>query len=277
MDADWDAFGLRLYETGPEVMPGAHRHGEVEINFVRNGGEITYLFGSGLLVLPEHRPLLFWGTRPHRLIAYAPGTRMVVMTLPLPMVLRFSLPARLHEPLLLGEPVVGSPEPAANLLFDRWLNDPADSEHSHIFELELHAWLRRLVPSGLLDSPLELPAQAAQRGSGVGVRRAAELAQTLAGRSSDPNLNLAELARTANLHPNYAATLFRETFGLSMCTFLTQCRVAHAQRLLLVTDLSMLDVATESGFGSVSRFYAAFRTSTGQSPRRYRQVVHAGA
>ncbi|WP_407572485.1 helix-turn-helix domain-containing protein [Deinococcus altitudinis] len=228
-------------------------------------------------MLPEHRPLLFWGTQPHRLIAYAPGTRMVVMTLPLPMVLRFSLPVRLHEPLLQGKPVVGPPEPVANLLFNRWLNDPADSEHSRIFELELHAWLRRLVPSEPLDPTLNLPAQVAHRGSSAGVRRAAELAQALAGRSGDLDLNLAELARMSNLHPNYAATLFRETFGLSMGTFLTQCRVAHAQRLLLVTDLPMLDVATESGFGSVSRFYTAFRTSTGQSPRQYRQVVRGNS
>jgi transcriptional regulator GlxA family with amidase domain len=53
--------------------------------------------------------------------------------------------------------------------------------------------------------------------------------------------------------------------------YLTQYRVAHAQRLLVTTDLPVLEIALACGFNSLSRFYAAFKKICGRSPRTYRQ------
>ena len=68
-------------------------------------------------------------------------------------------------------------------------------------------------------------------------------------------------------------TLFRRTFGLSIGAYLTQYRVADAQRLLATTDARIVDVALAAGFGSLSRFYAAFGQACGRSPRAYRAHV----
>ncbi len=56
---------------------------------------------------------------------------------------------------------------------------------------------------------------------------------------------------------------------------LTFHRIAHAQRLLATTDAKVIDVANESGFPSLSRFYAAFRSVCGQTPNAFRQQVWA--
>lgn len=271
MEAVWASFGYLRSDGEPTVMTEAHRHGEIELNLVRTG-EAEYLFGTGPLVLGAGRPFVFWGARPHRLVRVAPGTRMTVLTVPLATVLRFALPPALIEPLLRGEPLVGGGDPGDDALLDRWLRDPPDEEHRAVFELELHARLRRLAltaapPAGGGGSPLPT--------SGRAARRAARLAETLVSRYADPTLDLADVARVAGVHPNYAATVFREVFGLGMNAFLVQHRVAHAQRLLLVTDRPVLEIAAEAGFGSVSRFYAAFRGATGRTPLEYRRHARA--
>ncbi|MFC4453820.1 helix-turn-helix domain-containing protein [Deinococcus sonorensis] len=277
MDSSWAAFGFWLHDGEPTVMAEAHRHGEVEFNYLRCGA-ITYLFGSGLLTLQTGRPLLFWGTRPHRLIACEPRTRLMVMTLPLATFLRFDLPPALRDPVLCGAPVVGPADtPGDEALLDRWLADASasDPEHRHIFELELNARLRRLALETRQAAQATPPQAASTPAQARRLRRAAQLAQQIAEHYADPALEIEAVARSAGLHPHYAAGVFREAFGLRMGAYLTQYRVAHAQRLLLTTALPALDVAAESGFGSVSRFYAAFRDATGQTPAGYRRNARA--
>ena len=49
------------------------------------------------------------------------------------------------------------------------------------------------------------------------------------------------------------------------------CRcISHAQRLLAISDQKVLAIALDSGFGSVSRFNAAFKEACGCSPHQYR-------
>jgi AraC-like DNA-binding protein len=84
-------------------------------------------------------------------------------------------------------------------------------------------------------------------------------------------LSVDEIAQHVNLHPGYAMTLFRQQTGVTLNTYLTRQRVAHAQRLLAMTALPILEVAAESGFHSVSRFYDAFKTESGCTPREFRK------
>jgi AraC family transcriptional regulator, melibiose operon regulatory protein len=76
-----------------------------------------------------------------------------------------------------------------------------------------------------------------------------------------------------HIHPTYAMHLFRETFGVSIIDYLTQHRIAHAQQLLATSDKSVMEIALESGFNSVSRFYTAFNAICGKSPRAYRESL----
>ncbi|MCB0059717.1 MAG: helix-turn-helix transcriptional regulator, partial [Caldilineaceae bacterium] len=102
--------------------------------------------------------------------------------------------------------------------------------------------------------------------------KAGIMAHHIADRYAEP-LTLDDVARAAGLHPNYAMTCFKQTFGMTILEYTQQYRVAQAQRLLVSTDSSVLDVAMRSGFGSLSAFYTAFRRYTGQTPRSVRQAL----
>jgi AraC-like DNA-binding protein len=88
-------------------------------------------------------------------------------------------------------------------------------------------------------------------------------------------LRVADVADAAGIHPQYAMTLFRNTIGYTIAEYLTRCRVAEAQRLLLATEANVSDVAFASGFGSVSQFYDRFTARCGRTPRQYRQDMHS--
>jgi AraC-like DNA-binding protein len=100
--------------------------------------------------------------------------------------------------------------------------------------------------------------------------KAERMAAFLALHYTNP-LSVADVGRHVGLHPNHAMTLFKRAFGTPLVTHLIQHRISHAQRLLVTTDEKILDVALDAGFGSVSRFNAAFRRVCGCSPRQYRR------
>jgi AraC-like DNA-binding protein len=79
-----------------------------------------------------------------------------------------------------------------------------------------------------------------------------------------------EIAKATHLNPNYAMTLFREAVGTTLGSYLTRCRVAEAQRLLITTSMTTTEIAHAAGFGSQSSFYAHFARTCGASPGAYR-------
>ncbi|WP_419189508.1 helix-turn-helix transcriptional regulator [Stieleria marina] len=81
-----------------------------------------------------------------------------------------------------------------------------------------------------------------------------------------------DLADSVDLHPDYAATLFRKTFGTTLNTLITRHRVAEAQRLLITSNEQIVNIAFASGFDSLSRFNRAFKQTTGTTPRSFRKA-----
>ena len=262
--AAWNDFGFWVWHGRPAPMDRAHQHGEIELNLLLRG-QVSYLFGGQVMTLDAGQLALFWGSFPHRLTAAEPDSQMAVLTLPLTSFLRFALPAAFSERVLRGEVQSVSGEAGDELLLARWQADAAshNRERAHIAELELEARLRRLALARPSPQPPAAP-------SGRRLARAAELARYAAAHATEP-LRLGEIAASAGLHVNYASTLFREVFGMSLGEYLLQHRLARAQCLLLTTSRPVLEIALESGFGSVSRFYAAFGKACGVTPLAYRQ------
>ena len=182
--------------------------------------------------------------------------------MPLTDFLRFALPDALTEQILHGSQLeVSGANDAA--IFSAWLADHASGtpERQRILELELEARLRRVA--------LTLSTNHQPRATKQSSSTALQLAQVIAARYLEP-LTLAEIAAATGLHVNYAATLFKQSFGMTLLAYLTQHRVAHAQRLLVTTDTPILELAFDSGFQSASAFYAAFQRATGVTPLEYR-------
>ena len=260
-------------------MAQAHQHDEIEINLLARGS-LTYLRAGELRTLRAGQAAVFWGASPHRLLRCSDDCQMTWLTLPTPAFLRFDLPAWLSSAVWSGELLLAEVQPGWEGQFGGWASDPQNREHALIQELELHAWLRRFAlyarPFLAQVTPTQTPGRAPEPSAGTatagaGQAHALALARRLQQDHARP-LRIAELAAGLGLHPHYLSGVFRQTFGVAPQEYLARCRLAQAQALLIATDLSVTEVALESGFSSSSRFFAAFARRHGCSPRAFRQA-----
>jgi transcriptional regulator GlxA family with amidase domain len=156
-------------------------------------------------------------------------------------------------------------------LFTAWERDlrSGQSEAAQIAALEVEARLRRLA---LHNATAEVRVKSTQ-----GELRHVEKMAAFMAQNYEAALGIEEIAHAAGVHPNYAMNLFKREFGLSLGEFLLRTRLSHAQRLLATTDRKVLDIAFGCGFGSASRFHAAFKMHCGQSPAAYRKALKDAA
>ncbi len=258
---------LACWQGRGHAMQVAHRHDDLEVNLV-TGAPLTYLFGGTLVRILPGQAAVFWASVPHRLIDCAENwsARVRWLHVPLPTVLGWGLAAEAMAPLLHGTPLIAEPADHLNApTFERWAADlRADvPELTKITLLEIQAGVRRLlratVPPG--DQP-EL---------GSAVHHVVAMARYVA-RFFRDDITAADVAAAAHLHPNYAMTLFRQVLGVTLHSYLLTRRIAEAQRLLLTTELPTSQVAQQTGFGSLSGFYATFTRTCGRPPGEYRRA-----
>ena len=87
------------------------------------------------------------------------------------------------------------------------------------------------------------------------------------------NLPLERLAGTVHMNRNYFSTLFSQLMGCTVSDYILRRRLRHAMQLLMSTDDSIISIAMDSGFRSVSYFDRVFRKQFGVSPGKYRETV----
>ncbi len=270
---DFRRFGFSFLAEPLAPFVRLHRHDEIEFGMVE-GGAIRAMFGARTLRIPPERLLIFWAGQPHGPVAVDPGVRAYAIHVPLAQVLDWNLPAPLTKGLLHGDVLLprnqGSTLPDG-LLMRHWIRlmKAEREELRAIVLLELEARLRRLGCEGTYRLKEESLAERS-RSSGGQAGQFERIARVAAERCRDP-LSVKDIARSVSLHPNYMMRLFRQVSGMTILEYLAQQRVGHAQRLLATTDLKIIDVAMESGFGSVCRFYKIFWKHCGTTPRQYRQ------
>ena len=79
-----------------------------------------------------------------------------------------------------------------------------------------------------------------------------------------------DAARAAGLSPSHFSHLMRAKTGWSFTELLTRLRIDRASHLLAHTDLGIVQIALECGFGDQSYFTRLFRRRTRQTPGDYR-------
>ena len=85
------------------------------------------------------------------------------------------------------------------------------------------------------------------------------------------NISLRDVAEAKGYNYQYLSRIFNHTFGINFKTMLNQYRTSHALELLRDSDLSLTEIAFESGFQSVRSFDHVFRESLGGSPKEFRK------
>ena len=236
----------------------------MEINYAV-GGSLTYLLAGSLGCVPPGALALFWAGMPHSVVSRTDMERFYWVYVPLVWALRLGLPRSFTGRLMSGEMIV-DPFQADLPMLDRWCNElpHADEARRRLIIREVEARVMRLA----LDQTDEPCSEHVPSEVGP-LRKVCEMVRFVAENHAGP-LRMEEVAQHVGLHPNYAMTLFRRHYGVTLSTYLTRLRVCQAQYLLLSTDQEVSRVAFETGFGSISRLYEAFKTVSGRTPGQYR-------
>ena len=271
-------YGLTC-ETWHVAATAIDRHNEIELNYVQEG-MLEYTISGKKLVLPAASLLAFWAVQPHQVDRLSMEQPYFVVTIPLPLFLRWQLPQHLVHTLLSGVVVIDSQRDRYAMdmgLLQQWRDDLATPNPATLVsvQLEMESRLRRLAftTSATEQGEYFKAAEPCLLG------KVEQMALFAAEHCTEP-IQASEVSRAVGLHPNYAASIFRRAFGITLHQYLTENRIYHAQNQLATTDAKILDVSLDSGFRSISRFNAAFRRICGCTPRQYRtrfrMVQHRG-
>ena len=85
------------------------------------------------------------------------------------------------------------------------------------------------------------------------------------------------LARVSGVSVAHFARSFRQAFGVPPHRYLLTRRIERASALLRDTELSVTDIAFQTGWGSLGTFGRIFRDVTGHTPGAIRARARAAA
>ncbi len=264
----FEPYGLFCKLFKALVTPGFDRHNEVEINFVVEGA-VTYYLQNRRIVVPKFSMVIFWGMFPHRVVEVEEPSAYYVCTVPLSLFLSWGLPEAFVGSLLRGEALVyeecGLNAELDCQLFRTWSADvAAPVPDTRAMLLEMQSRLLRLSAHAREG---KVSASAVPAGD---VNLVEQMTLFIA-RNYRRSIRVADVGRAVGLHPDYANTLFKRVFGYTLSHHLMIERVTQAQRKLLTTQDSVVRIAEDCGFNSVSCFNAAFLKFNGCTPRDYRK------
>lgn len=88
---------------------------------------------------------------------------------------------------------------------------------------------------------------------------------------SQEELSIGLLSQRFRLSPTALKQGFRQIYGKTVHSAVTDCRLERAAALLLETELTVLQISQEVGYGSTSHFSAMFRRKYYLSPSDFRK------
>ena len=84
---------------------------------------------------------------------------------------------------------------------------------------------------------------------------------------------LADVAKATGVSSRQLSKFFAETFGIKLFDFIANARIQRAISLLKTTTLSITEISSLCGFGSLRNFNRIFKSKVGASPRDYRKKL----
>ncbi len=85
------------------------------------------------------------------------------------------------------------------------------------------------------------------------------------------SITIDEVANIVHLTPNYFSEYFKKQTGIKFCSYVQKLRLEFSVSLLKLSDLSIKEIADQSGFNSAAYFSNAFKDYFGISPEQFRK------
>ncbi|HEY0034815.1 MAG TPA: helix-turn-helix domain-containing protein [Devosia sp.] len=266
---------LHMFHSSPLVMRAPHWHAQVEVNYIIRGWA-NYRMSGHSVRFAAGEMALFWGGLPHCLndrsedLIYAGGH------LPLVHFFRLRLPQDVQSKLMQGATLVSRATDASDALnFARWneyarSGDPMKASLA-VDELLLRIERVRFDPYELLKGPANAASAVDgldHHSSPIVVRICDFIAENFR-----EDIDSTDIAAAASVHPKYAMNVFKKSTGMTLNDYVNLMRLSYAQAMLMLDDINVLQVAMDSGFGSLSAFNKSFRKISGMSPSDFRRDV----
>ena len=86
------------------------------------------------------------------------------------------------------------------------------------------------------------------------------------------NITVNDVAEHIGYTTNYFNFKFKEAIGVPLGEYMRSLRLTYSENLLKSSDMSVTEIAMESGFGNLSYYSRAFKERYGMSPREYREA-----
>lgn len=270
-------FGMRIFM--PKIMDQPHHHGHVEANFTR-GCRLHYNLDGDDITVEPGQLVIFWANVPHQLVAVDKigEPELCNIYIPLDMFLMMPHLAELQMALLNGAMVACPQELCGHNMLLRWHADyrAANADRLDILKMELNVLFRRMEVQGLqLIKQPWANTKTPHAQASAHIRHVVNMVRHVLENLSQP-MNNEDVTKVTGFHPNYALNIFSKAMDIPLKQFILRMRLLRARGLLLESDVAIATVATESGFGSTSQFYAHFAAAYGMAPNQLR-VKYVGA
>ncbi|KRB61264.1 AraC family transcriptional regulator [Rhizobium sp. Root708] len=267
---------LQMFHNHPSVMLMPHWHVQVEVNYIMQG-YVHYLMNGREVNMKAGDMCLFWGGQPHQMDECSDDAIYAGGHLPLVYFFRMRLPISVSSRLMKGEILFTSATDAADREnFPRWVRyaksgDSAKAQHA-VEEMLLRVERIVLEPYTMLAAGGQDEIDDIDQSYAQSSRTVARMCDFVAANFL-LEIDSVDIARAADLHPKYAMNLFKKTTGMTLSKYVNLLRLSRAQAMLMKDETNVLQVAMDSGFGSISAFNKSFRHIAGMSPSDFRRDV----
>lgn len=95
--------------------------------------------------------------------------------------------------------------------------------------------------------------------------------RTLIQNTPERCFSIEELAEMAHLSSSYFQVMYKKTFGVTCINDVIDTKITQAKQLLVSTDLSVKQIASELGYNEVYHFIRQFKKYTSLTPLAFRK------
>ncbi|MGI6279335.1 MAG: helix-turn-helix transcriptional regulator [Acutalibacteraceae bacterium] len=85
-------------------------------------------------------------------------------------------------------------------------------------------------------------------------------------------ITIQDIADYVRIHPSYLSAIFRKNLNQSVNSYINFHRINIAKQLLRNSDISITDIALQTGFYDAQHFLKTFKKNTGLTPSEYRNM-----
>lgn len=258
--------GYFMQRHKPVVMEKMHTHGHVEV-LLPDGCELTYLTQTGTFKTHDQSLHILWGQIPHRVTKVKGDGNINIANLPLHEILSMQFPESFLSKLFTGQLIHAKQKDTMDIsLFKKWISDYSSKniQKISISKLELRCRLTRQMIDEWNYNEKHYSKPNKQ------TSKLQLMIKFLAENYSEP-LNVKSVASAGGVSEGYAMSLFQKKLNKNITSYLNQLRLHHAKSALIDGNDKISNIAHDSGFGSLSRFYEVFLKETGLSPSEYRK------